>query len=358
MTPGSPFQTSPQWHEGRFRNRQALWNDLPAALASLIRHTPNLTPRAGALPVVHPDPAELAAASGTGLKATWFGHATAYLEVDGTRVLTDPMWGRRASPVSWAGPRRFYDPVLALEDLPRPDAVVISHDHYDHLDRPTIRAMRAWDVPFVAPLGVGARLRAWGIQAERITELDWWQSTRIGSLEITATPARHASGRTPFDKDRTLWAGYSLRGPEHSVYFSGDTGLFDGLAEIGARLGPFDLTLIEAGAYNAAWPDWHLGPEQAVRAHELVLGAVLLPIHWGLFDLASHGWTEPVERVLAAAQIRGITVVAPRPGQSVEPERDEPVERWWPNLPWKTWQEAPIHATLDGHKPMLEPQRA
>jgi L-ascorbate metabolism protein UlaG (beta-lactamase superfamily) len=198
-------------------------------------------------------------------------------------------------------------------------------------------------------------LTAWGIPGARITELDWWGQTRVGSLDITCTPARHASGRMLLDKDKTLWAGYAFIGSAHRVYFSGDTGFFPGFAEIGQRLGPFDLTLIETGAYGQAWPDWHLGPEQAVQAHALVQGRALLPIHWGTFDLAAHGWTEPIERVLAAARMTGAKVLVPRPGESLEPADSRTLERWWPSLPWKTAQEVPIIATTN---PWLEqPQR-
>jgi len=233
-----------------------------------------------------------------------------------------------------------------------PQAVVISHDHYDHLDRRTIQAMRDWDTRFIVPLGVGARLQRWGIPGTRITELDWWATTRVGTLDLTCTPARHASGRGLFDKDRTLWAGFAFQGPHHRVYFSGDTGFFPGLADIGTRLGPFDLTLIEVGAYGQAWPDWHLGPEQAVQAHTLVQGRTLLPIHWGTFKLAAHGWTEPVERVLAAAGPAGVPVLVPRPGASLEPGLRPPLVRWWPELPWHTAREVPILATANGLKPL------
>jgi L-ascorbate metabolism protein UlaG (beta-lactamase superfamily) len=226
--------------------------------------------------------------------------------------------------------------------------VAISHNHYDHLDEGTLRRMKDWDARFVVPLGVGARLLRWGIPAARITELDWWERLRVGDVEVVSTPARHASGRGLLDKDRTLWTSYAFVGPRHRVYFSGDTGMFPGFREIGERLGPFDLTMIESGAYNRAWPDWHLGPEQAVEAHGMVRGRTLLPIHWGLFDLAAHAWTEPVERVLAAAKGTGTSVVVPRPGQSVEPEAPPPFQRWWPDLPWHTAAEAPIRATLNG----------
>ncbi len=342
---------SPQWRDGRFHNPQPIWNDTWGALGSLLSRDGNSTPKAP-LPVVHPTRGDLEAASATGLRATWLGHSTVYLEVDGTRILTDPVWGPRASPLGWAGPRRFYAPLIALEEVPVPQVVAISHDHYDHLDEGTLRRMKDWDTRFVVPLGVGARLARWGVPEARITELDWWKSVRVGGLEVVLVPARHASGRGLRDKDRTLWGGFAFLGPRHRVYFSGDTGMFPGLADIGERLGPFDLTMIEAGAYNPAWPDWHLGPEQAVAALGMVRGRVLLPIHWGLFDLAAHGWTEPVERVLAAAGQVGATVAVPRPGEGFETEAP-PHQRWWPDLPWKAGAEVPIRATLDG-RPAVE----
>jgi L-ascorbate metabolism protein UlaG (beta-lactamase superfamily) len=298
------------------------------------------------LPVVTGDRSRFAAAPASGLRVTWFGHSSLLVEIDGRRVLVDPVWGPRASPLTWAGPGRWYEPPIALGELPVPDAVVISHDHYDHLDHSTIDAIRGWDTTFIAPLGVGAHLEYWGVPASRIRELDWWDRTRVQSLEIVCTPARHASGRTLIDQDATLWAGYALLGTTHRVYYSGDTGLFPAMRDIGDRLGPFDVTLIESGAYGSAWPDWHLGPEQAVAAHGMVHGRVMIPVHWGLFNLAYHGWTEPVERVLAAAELADATIVIPKPGESVEPTRSPPVVRWWPTLPWQTAAEAPIVATM------------
>ena len=342
------MERSPQWQNGKFRNPQPLWNDYLGALVRVLKPTPHKAPRTGEIPVVQASRATLAEPSPSGLRATWLGHSTVYLEMAGVRILTDPVWGPRASPVSWAGPARWVAPPISLDDLPRPHVVAISHDHYDHLDRKTIQAMKAWEVQFVVPLGVGSRLMDWGIPESRITELDWWESTIQRGVEITCTPARHASGRALFDKDKTLWGGYAFRNAQHRVYFSGDTGMFPGLSDIGSRLGPFDLTLIEAGAYGAAWPDWHLGPEQAVKAHEMVQGRVMMPIHWGLFDLAAHGWTEPVERVVAAAA--GFRIAVPRPGESFEPTGTLPQTMWWPRLPWKTAQESPIVATPAGRR--------
>ena len=348
------MQRSPQWRKGRFHNPQPLWNDYLGAFASILRRDANSTPKE-ALPVVRPTRASLETDSTTGLRATWLGHSTVYLEIDGIRILTDPVWGQRASPFGWAGPKRFFAPLIPLEELPVPQVVAISHDHYDHLDRATILRIRDWNTRFIVPLGVGARLEKWGVPASRITELDWWETTRVGALEVACTPSRHASGRSLFDRDRTLWGGFAFLGPRHRAYYSGDTGMFPGLADIGTRLGPFDLTLMEAGAYGHAWPDWHLGPEQAVQAHAMVQGKVVLPVHWGLFDLAAHGWTEPIERVLTAARRVGIRVALPRPGEGFEPGALTEADRWWPSLPWKTADEVPIRATPDGLKPRTVP---
>jgi L-ascorbate metabolism protein UlaG (beta-lactamase superfamily) len=271
-----------------------------------------------------------------GVAVTWLGHSTLLLDVDGHRVLIDPVWGERASPFSFMGPRRFFAPPLPLQELPRVDAIVISHDHYDHLDTPTVVALSKRDLRWVVPLGVGAHLEYWGVPPERITELDWWESTKVRELTLTATPARHFSGRSVAftDADCTLWSGWSIASPAHRVFYSGDTAMFDGFIEIGRRLGPFELTMLEVGAYDRLWRDVHLGPEQAVRAHRLVRGKVFLPVHWGLFDLALHGFTEPVERVLVAARAEGVDAIAPRPGETVRLDRRKPLERWWPDVPW------------------------
>jgi L-ascorbate metabolism protein UlaG (beta-lactamase superfamily) len=347
------MQASPRY-DGRFVNPQPLSNHYGRMLSGMLSKSAHATPE-GPLPVVAVESSRFDDPPATGLRVTWLGHSTILVEIDGHRVLTDPVWGERVSPVSWFGPERWYAPPLALDELPELDAVLVSHDHYDHLDWPTIVALRERVPRFVVPLGVGAHLAYWGVPEERIVELDWWEETTVGSVEITCTPARHASGRTLIDQDATLWASYALVGPRHRVYFSGDTGLFPALDTIGASLGPFDLTLIESGAYGSAWPDWHLGPEQAVDAHRRVRGGLLVPIHWGLFDLAFHGWTEPVERVLAEAEAKGVRVAVPRPGESVEPGVHEPRERWWPELPWTRGADDPIVATRMDEAPEPRP---
>ena len=340
---------SPEWQGDRFANPQAMWSDMRDALLRAFAGGPDVDP-VEPVPVARTDPAALAVAPASGLRVTWFGHSSTLLELDGARVLTDPIWSERASPVEWAGPHRWYPPTIALAQLPPVDAVLISHDHYDHLDMPTIVAMRAWKNVFVVPLGIGAHLARWGIAPERSVELDWWQSTRVGALTVTLVPARHASGRVQPQSDLTLWGGFALVGDRHRVYYSGDTGLFDAMTDIGQRFGPFDLAMIEAGQYDADWPDWHLGPEQSVLAAQRVRAKALLPVHWGLFRLAHHGWTEPAERVLAAARCTDLPVLTPRPGASVEPTalRPEDTQRWWPATPWATREQKPIVATTDG----------
>jgi L-ascorbate metabolism protein UlaG (beta-lactamase superfamily) len=338
------MQASPQWNDGVFENPQPLWNDPVGMLTNFLEPEPNLSP-SEPVPVETVDGARFDTPPPSGLRITWLGHSTLLIEIDGQVLLTDPVWGERTSPVDWLGPKRWYAPPLAMDELPSLDAVLISHDHYDHLDYPSIVALADRDTKFFAPLGVGAHLEAWGVPAERILDVDWWDAHTIGGLTITTAPSRHASGREILDQNRTLWAGYAIRSENHNIFFSGDTGLFPGMTEIGEKLGPFEVTMLEVGAYGQAWPDWHLGPEQAVRAHQMLQGEVFLPVHWGLFDLANHGWTEPIERVLVAAEQRGVPVLTPRPGGSVEPTQPGEQVRWWPELPWRTEAEYPIVAT-------------
>jgi L-ascorbate metabolism protein UlaG (beta-lactamase superfamily) len=338
------MRKSPQWQGSHFENPQPIVNDLWAAIVHQAKSAPNVAPESppSTVPV---EPGRFATPPPSGLRVTWLGHSTILLEVDGHRFLTDPVWSERVGPVDFAGPKRFFPPLLAIRDLPPLDAVLISHDHYDHLDYATIVALKDRDLTFVGPLGVGAHLERWGVPAAKIVEVDWWDSCTFGDLTLRAVPARHASGRVLLvDDGAKLWTGYAFLGARHRVYYSGDTGLFPGMRTIGERLGPFDLTMIEIGQYDQAWPDWHLGPEQAIEAHRRVRGAVMLPVHWGLFALASHGWTEPIERTLAAAREASAVVISPRPGRSVEPTKERPQERWWPELPWRSGTQYPIAA--------------
>lgn len=269
---------------------------------------------------------------GSGLRATWLGHSTVLIEIDGLRVLTDPVWGRRASPSQLVGPRRFQPVPVALDALPPIDLVLVSHDHYDHLDYPTIRALARQGVPFVTALGVGAHLQAFGIDPGRIAELDWWESHRLpgSGLEVTAAPSQHFSGRGLKDRNATLWAAMVLRTDRHRVFFSGDTGLTTEYAAIRERLGPFDLVMLEVGAHHPSWGDIHLGPDNALQAWQLLGGGPLLPIHWGTFSLALHAWDEPAETLLARAPGLAVPLLMPRLGEAVEPARaTDSVTPWW-----------------------------
>ena len=338
------MKASPQWKDGKFVNRLdrhdgSYWK----MLTDWIRGAENRTPEE-AIPTKQLTRDDYAVPPTSGLRITWLGHSSTLVEIDGRRFLLDPVWSPRAGPMTWAGPKRFHPPPLPLDELPELDGVLISHDHYDHLDHHTVKKLGERVLRYYVPLGVGAHLEYWGVPSERIVELDWWGEASVGDVKLVATPARHFSGRSLVmtDMNRTLWAGWAMVGPKHRVYYSGDTAMFPGLREIGERLGPFDATLFDTGAYNALWADVHLGPEQAVVAHQMVRGKLLFPAHWGTFDLSLHPWTEPPERILAAAGKAGVAVAIPLPGQGIEPAHPPEFKRWWPELPWKTAGEAPL----------------
>ena len=345
------FAASPQWDGRRFVNPEGAHVSPSVGMAwdYLTAGSKHRKP-AGEVPVVWQTAASLGPPSG-GVRAVWLGHGTSLVEVEGRRVLVDPVWGEHAAPTALAGVRRFHPAPLSLPELPALDAVLLTHDHYDHLDAPTVAAIRDRVPRWVCPLGVGARLAGWGVAASRITELDWWGETRIGgdaridgrgALRVVCTPARHFSGRGLRDRDTTLWSGWALVGAGHRALVGGDGGYSAAFAEIGRRLGPFDLALMEIGAYSPHWADIHMGPEQAVQAARDVGAELLLPVHWGTFDLALHGWTEPAERVVVAAKAAGLPLAVPRPGQPVDAAAPPPVERWWPELPWDDAETLPV----------------
>lgn len=249
-----------------------------------------------------------------GLRAIWLGHSSVYLELDGTRLLVDPVFSDRASPVGFLGPQRFHEPPISLTDLPKIDAVMISHDHYDHLDMPTIQHLSAKGSRFFVPLGIGAHLEAWGVPDAQIIELEWWQSAKINGVEIFATPSRHYSGRSIDDYKATLWSSWSMIGPRHRVYYSGDTGFSDHFKKIGDKFGPFDLSILKVGAYgpSSSWMDIHMDPEQAVQAHKAIQARRMLPVHWATFNMGFHDWDEPIKRTIRAANEANIDMATPR----------------------------------------------
>jgi L-ascorbate metabolism protein UlaG (beta-lactamase superfamily) len=322
------YSSSPQFSDGLFHNR------LPAsvgpeggrtAMAKEFAQKGRTGKPRRPVSVLRPDLPARAADCG----ATWLGHATVLMEVEGHRVLTDPVWGERVSPSPSVGPRRLHPVPLPLSELPALDAVLISHDHYDHLDTTTIDTLVATsEVPFIVPLGIGAHLARWGVPADRVHELDWDGSITLGGLTVTCTEARHFSGRS-LGGNTTLWSSWVIAGERRRVYFGGDSGYTPAYADLGEAHGPFDLTLLPIGAYDARWRDVHMDPEEAVRAHLELRGEVLLPIHWATFDLAFHEWADPAERVVAEAARRGVPLAMPRPGGRFCAGGEPPTDPWW-----------------------------
>jgi len=266
----------------------------------------------------------------SGLRAFWIGHASTYVEIDGLRLLLDPVFAERVSPLP-VGPRRFHAPPIALTALPRIDAVLISHDHYDHLDMDTVRHLAQRGSRFYVPLGIGAHLELWGILPAQIEELEWWQERSLGQVRIVCTPTRHYSGRGLSNRSTTLWSSWSVIGPQHRFFYSGDTGYATLFRDIGTRLGPFDMAFIKIGAYGpgAAWTDIHMTPEQAVQVHRDVRARRMFPVHWSTFNLAYHDWDEPIRRTVAEASRVGVELVTPRVGEMVDADRVFESIRWW-----------------------------
>ena len=344
------IKASPLWAGERFQNRHPIIPGLRDPTSPMPTLTDFLcggerrVPK-GPLPSVSPLDAWTRRPD-SGLRTTWLGHSTVLIEIGGFRVLTDPVWGRRASPSQLAGPKRFQPVPVSLRAMPPVDLVIVSHDHYDHLDYPTIRELAKLGVPFVTSLGVGAHLESFGVNPELITELDWWDSHELPSagLAVTAAPSQHFSGRGLKDRNTTLWSSFAIRSERHAVFFSGDTGLTTEYRTIRDRLGPFDLVMLEVGAWLPAWGDIHLGPENALEALALLGGGAFLPVHWGTFALAMHAWDQPAETLLKLAPKTGAHLLMPRLGEAVEPAHAEPPRPWW--------------RAVDTRAPAPEPERA
>lgn len=257
------------------------------------------------------------------------GHSTLLMKLRGRFWITDPVFSERASPVQRMGPARFHAPPISIDELPPLAGVILSHNHYDHLDYHAVRQLAGKTGRFITPLGVGDQLIAWGIDAQQVEQLDWWQSTTVDGLHLTATPAQHFSGRGVTDSDRTLWASWVIQDDALRVYFSGDTGYFDGFKAIGEKFGPFDLTLMETGAYDERWAFVHMQPEQTLQAHLDLRGRWMLPIHNGTFDLAMHVWEDPFERISALAAERGVPLSTPEMGERVDMTAPHAGSDWW-----------------------------
>lgn len=322
---------SPQFRNGAFFNPMpeptVVTTPPPGLLREMARDRAQRRP-AGPVPLRVPPAGE----PSQELRAVWYGHASTLVEIEGRRVLFDPVWSRRPSPSQLAGPKRHHPLPVELSALPQVDAIAISHDHYDHLDLATVRSLTATQrAPFLVPLGIGAHLERWGVPAYRIIELDWEEEAEVAGLRFIATAARHFSGRT-LTRNDTLWGSWVVAGPSRRVFYAGDSGYFEGYRGIGSAHGPFDLTLMPIGAYSPAWPDIHMNPEEAVNAHLDLGGELLLPVHWATFTLALHPWAEPVERLWREAKARDVNIVVPRPGEAVDTGSAPAVDGWWETL--------------------------
>ena len=264
----------------------------------------------------------------SGLRVTWIGHSSLLIEIDGKRILTDPIWSDRASFSSFIGPKRFFQPPIALSDLPELDAVIISHDHYDHLDKKTIEFFAGTRVLFYCSVGVCQYLEKWGIERNFVTEMDWGDSAMVGTdCVITATPARHFSGRGITGRNETLWSSFVIKGNQHNIFFGADSGWFPGFKDIGDVFGPFDLTMLEIGAYGKYWPDIHMGPDNASNANMALKGELMMPIHWGTFNLAPHAWFEPIEKLIGFAKEKNFKLFIPEPGKPTVVKAYN--SKWW-----------------------------
>lgn len=308
------MRKSPQFHNGRFENTPPYVSNMSIA-RELHDYLGEQQREPGfEVPVVKISAEDLSATVAPGLRAWWLGHASTLIELDGVRILTDPVFSERASPFQFAGPARLHPAPSPLAQWKNIDAVVISHDHFDHLDMATTQQLARGGTHFYVGLGVGAHLERWQVPLAQIHEMDWWESAEIKGVKIYCTPARHYSGRTSMNNS-TLWASWTVKGPQHSMFYSGDTGVADHFKLIHDKLGAPDLALIKVGAYGDTWMDIHMNPESAIAAHQTLGAKTLLPVHWATFNLAYHDWAEPIQRTLAAAKAQGVQAVAPRVGE-------------------------------------------
>ena len=330
------YQKTGHYNDGVFVNIQETtmdmgWDSIKSLLSETIEGGPNKRPDFD-IPVLRVTPSDLEQYSATRL--IWFGHSAFLLQMDGKNILLDPMLGDVPSPHPLLGTDRFSKELpIEIADLPEIDAIIISHDHYDHLDYGSIEQLKSKTKMFFVPLGVGAHFKSWGIDAKQIVEMDWWQSNSLDGLTISFTPSRHFSGRGIFDRNTTLWGSWIIKGKSDNIYFSGDGGYGPHFKEIGEKFGPFDLALMECGQYNPKWGQIHMMPEQTAQAGKDVQAKTIMPMHWGAFTLALHTWTDPVERVLRKSEALNLPVITPKIGEEIYVTQDGSRyhETWWEN---------------------------
>jgi L-ascorbate metabolism protein UlaG (beta-lactamase superfamily) len=327
----SIYARSPQYRNGKFANQvETSWDTSFSSMMSMMKDflkgSPERRPEAS-LPMASYAPGQKKDAAA---RVTWFGHSAFLLEIEGKTLLFDPMFGKAPTPFPVRNQRYSRELSFKIEELPIIDAVVLSHDHYDHLDYGSIMKLKDKVKNFIAPLGVGAHLQRWGISPEIIQEHDWWDEFTFEGLHLACTPARHFSGRSLTDRNATLWSSWVIIGEEKKIFFSGDGGYGTHFKDIGEKYGPFDLTLMECGQYDARWAALHMMPEETVQAHQDVQGKLMIPVHWGAFTLSLHAWHDPVERVVRSAEEAGVRIATPKIGETFTFSHDEyPTTAWW-----------------------------
>jgi L-ascorbate metabolism protein UlaG (beta-lactamase superfamily) len=326
------FEKLDNFKKGKFQNLQPSPMDMNfrKVFKEMMNKSPNRSPKEN-IPVLKIDSTDITNYKSEKTRLTWFGHSSFLLEMDGKTILIDPMLSKKPSPVSFSGPTRYSEePPITAEKLPYIDAVILSHDHYDHLDYKTIKAIKNKAGQFYAPLGVGNHLKDWGVNDSIIHELNWGDSIRFETINLFCTPARHFSGRGLFDRATTLWCSWVIQGKNDNIFFSGDSGYGKHFKEIGEQYGPFDISLMECGQYNENWKFIHMMPEETAQAAVDLKSNLMMPIHWGAFTLAFHDWTDPIERSSAKANELNIPVATPKIGESIIIGSEEiPQEKWW-----------------------------
>ncbi|XZF77960.1 MBL fold metallo-hydrolase [Bacillus sp. AL-1R] len=298
-------------------------------LRDFVKKNTNRTPKAG-IPMERID-VSFFHSKNNDSKVTWFGHSALFIRIDGKNILIDPMFGNAPTPFPQFGGKRYSGGLpIEINELPKIDAVILSHDHYDHLDYGTIKKIKHKVDRFIVPLGVGSHLMSWGVPIERISEHNWWDEFKFDQLTLACTPARHFSGRSLTDRNNTLWCSWVIIGEDTKIYFSGDSGYAPHFKEIGGKYGPFDLALMECGQYDRRWSAIHMLPEETIKAFIDVKGEVLVPIHFGAFTLAFHDWNEPINRVVEAAKEHEVKYSTPKIGETINISKGEyPNSIWW-----------------------------